>query len=158
MSSMNADSMTCPECGTENSTQNLFCAECGASLSRAFSAQRETEATMATDGITQPFTPAPNTSYQATPTSYHASPPAYQDTTSTMTDQYAVQPPPQAPRQDYPVYDDRPAPGYVPHQESIRGMILGWIATLLILAIIAFFAWSTLIDQSMRDRITGIFG
>lgn len=149
MSSLTADTMTCPECGTRNSTQNLFCAECGASLSRAFTEQRDTQATMsASDGITQPFTPTPN---------YQPGSPVYQDTSATMTDAYAIPARPAASQPDYSMYDERPARGYVPRQESIRGMILGWIAMLLMLAIITFFAWSTLIDQSMRDRITGIF-
>jgi hypothetical protein len=36
--------------------------------------------------------------------------------------------------------------------------VLGWIAAVLILLVIGFFAWSSLLDPGTRDSITGIFG
>lgn len=49
------------------------------------------------------------------------------------------------------------SPGTLPHQESTRGAVLGWLAATLMLIIVAAFIWSNLISDATRDRITGIF-
>lgn len=47
--------------------------------------------------------------------------------------------------------------GTLPHEESARGAVLGWLAATLMLIIVAAFVWSSLISDAARDRITGIF-
>lgn len=134
----------CPECGARNSGLSLFCAECGASLTNA----RPDNA--ASDQTTTTFTPIADE--------------ASQDPYATQ--QFRPQPAPsQQTATDLPparvgwAESIIPAPGMDDGQDDIgaRGMVLGWIATILILLVIAFFAWSTLLGQGTRDSITGIF-
>lgn len=51
----------------------------------------------------------------------------------------------------------QPSYGYLPHEESSRGAVLGWLAATLMVIIVAAFIWSSLISDATRDRITGIF-
>jgi hypothetical protein len=138
---------TCPECGSPNSGLSLFCSECGASLSASpgpvsGDADGQTTTTFRTvdDDVaahdpyaTQSFRVSPATSQQIT-----ASGSTSADTTWSST---------------------TPAPAATLRDDlSRRGLVLGWIAALLILLVIAFFAWSSLLDPGTRDSITGIFG
>lgn len=134
----------CPECGARNSGLSLFCAECGASLTNA-----ATEGT-ASDQTTTTFTPV--------------SEPAVSDPYATQ--QFRPQPAPAQqtetslpPAQVGWAESIIPAPGMGETRDDIgaRGMVLGWIATILILLVIAFFAWSTLLGQGTRDSVIGIF-
>lgn len=135
----------CPECGARNSGLSLFCAECGASLTNATTEPGPSDQTTTTftpvsepsdsdPYATQQFRPQPATSSQQTATGL---PPAQVGWAESII----------------------PAPGMNATHDDIgsRGMVLGWIAAILILLVIAFFAWSSLLDQGTRDSVIGIF-
>lgn len=119
---------TCPDCGAENDSNDLFCKDCGTSLAMVNSTSQHTAA----------FTPVNNGAETQTTMITPAAPPPVQDFTAAP----AAQPPQYA---------------YVPAPESARGAVLGWLAATLMLIIIAAFLWASVISDSTRDRITGIF-
>jgi hypothetical protein len=50
-----------------------------------------------------------------------------------------------------------PVTGYTGDDIGSRGMVLGWIAGVLILLVIAYLGWISFLDQGTRDSIIGIF-
>lgn len=134
----------CPECGTRNSGLSLFCAECGASL---------TSAAPATDNDTQttitfrPTTDSPESDPYST---QQFQPQSTFGNTATSTYSSASYDP-----------DDSTSIGtasaYRPEPESRRGLVLGWIAAILILLVIAWLVWTSFLDPDTRDSITGLF-
>ena len=122
---------TCPDCGAENDSNDLFCKECGTSLASVANTSQHTAA----------FTPIDVGSETQTTTIAPAAPP-----------------PPVAEYQ--PTHFPEQGPGDytpLPEPESARGAVLGWLAATLMLIIIAAFIWSSVITEATRDRITGIF-
>lgn len=140
----------CPECGTRNSGLSLFCAECGASLSNARSANTENEEQTITT-----FRPAGSGSKS------QAS--SWSDTRDPHeTQEFRAQSPmPDAPAgsaaADWDGLRDGGTYTRTP-RESRRGFVLGIFAAILIALVIAFFLWSTVAEQSFRDAVTGLFG
>lgn len=119
---------TCPDCGAENDSNDLFCKDCGTSLAMVGNTTQQTSA----------FKPIINTA----------------ETQTTMIT------PAEAPAA--PAYAAAPAAVsptnmYVPRQESSRGAVLGWLAAMLMLVIVAAFIWSSVISEATRDRLIGFF-
>lgn len=135
----------CPECGTRNSGLSLFCSECGASLTHAASENQADSQTTTT------FTPAAG---NETPDPY-------------ATEQFRPQPSPgpSTTNSGEPVardvwserHDSSPAYDYPVREVGTRGMVLGWIAAILILLVVGFLGWTSFLDQDTRDSIIGIF-
>lgn len=123
---------TCPDCGAENDSNDLFCKDCGTSLAMVNAGSQHTAA----------FTPL-DSGYetQTTAITPAAAPPSTGDTGG-FTSVPAAQ---------------TPAYSYTPEPESMRGAVLGWLAATLILIILAMYFWSSVISDSTRDSITGIF-
>ncbi|HWV25145.1 MAG TPA: zinc ribbon domain-containing protein [Thermomicrobiales bacterium] len=136
--STGSSSITCPECGTLNRAESVFCAECGAMLPH----------TNAATNATASFTPIDSLDDELRETSDS-------ETTQIFT-----------PRTDYDDYQPEtdsswsssgPGPSaYVP-EPGRRGFVLGIIATILILIVFGFFLWSTVASDGFRDSITGLF-
>lgn len=130
----------CPECGTSNSGLSLFCAECGASLTNAVTEDAvDSEATatfrpVSRDAVspdpyaTQEF--QPQAAAQNTAAGVAPAEPAWSAPAST--------------------YRDR-------REESRRGLVLGWIAGVLILLVIGYLGWTSFLDPDTRDSIIGVF-
>ncbi len=135
----------CPECGARNSGLSLFCAECGASLTNAASEGATSDQTTTTfTPVSEPADADPYATQQFRPQSTSGS------------QQTAIGLPPAQVGWAESII---PAPGISDTRDDIgsRGMVLGWIAAILILLVIAVFAWSTLLDQGTRDSVIGIF-
>lgn len=123
-------SKTCPDCGAENNSTDLFCKDCGASLAMVPAGSQQTAA----------FTPINNgAETQTTTIAPAAVPPG-------NTGGFAAVPAAQT-----------PAYSYTSEPESTRGAVLGWLAATLMLIVVAAFFWSSVISDSTRDSITGIF-
>lgn len=134
----------CPECGARNSGLSLFCAECGASLTNATTEGATSDQTTTTfTPVAEPAASDPYATQQFRPQTAPAQ--------HTATDL----PPAQVGWAESII----PAPGMGDTRDEIgaRGMVLGWIAAILILLVIAFFAWSTVLSQGTRDSVIGIF-
>jgi hypothetical protein len=128
----------CPDCGTRNSGLSLFCAECGASLTDAAtesSTDSQTTTTFTPVADSQPSDPYATQQFQPQVTG---------------TDSPAAAPP-----WVEPGY--APVTGYTGDDIGSRGMVLGWIAGVLILLVIAYLSWTSFLDQATRDSIIGIF-
>jgi hypothetical protein len=135
----------CPECGTRNSGLSLFCAECGAALytdTPDSDRDDETQTTTAFAPSTDPTTTADFT-------------PRTSSTQETLTSSPAW-----SAAEPVETWTATPAPpsevAYAP-PESRRGLVLGWIAAVLIALVIGFLIWSTFLGESTRDMITGWF-
>ncbi len=126
-----ANTKICPDCGAENDANDLFCKDCGTSIAMVTAGSQHTAA----------FTPVDTGAETQTTTIAPAPPPP-----STYTGGFASVPAEQS-----------PAYTYTPPPESIRGAVLGWIAATIILIILAAYLWSSVISDSARDSITGIF-
>jgi hypothetical protein len=132
----------CPECGTRNSGLSLFCAECGASLTHAVVDGADDSQTTATyrplpakepssdPYATQQFTPQAIAAIQPSGTNGDGH---TRSVSSAITSEY------------------------VPNTESRRGLVLGWIAGVLILLVIGYLGWTSFLDPDTRDSIIGIF-
>ena len=119
---------TCPDCGAENDSNDLFCKDCGTSLAMVNNSSQQTSSFSPVGTVSEtqttmitPAAPAPASNYAAIPAAQPA--------------QYA----------------------YYPEPESVRGAVLGWLALVLILVIVAAFLWSSVISDSTRESITGFF-
>lgn len=138
-----ANGLACPNCGHINRDDAAFCAECGTRLENGADDAQATAAFIpASSGTTDP---------EAT---WHA-PNDDPYRTQEFAPQTTVSEPEVTATNDWfaaPVTHT-----YVPAQESSRGLVLGVIATILILLVIGFFAWSTLASEGFRDSVTGIF-
>lgn len=135
----NSYSKTCPDCGAENDSNDLFCKECGTSLAMVNSSSQQTAA----------FTPLSNGNEPQTTAITPAAPSASPD--------YAATPTPPAPDYSGIPAGQPPSYSYTSEPESTRGAVLGWLAATLILIILAAFLWSSVISDSARESITGIF-
>jgi hypothetical protein len=132
----------CPECGARNSGLSLFCAECGGSLTNASAEPTEDSQATATyrpyqaeESVSDPYA-----TQQFTPQStaaLHSSGSNGQDAMWTSSGSIPAE--------------------YVPETESRRGLVLGWIAGVLILLVIGFLGWTSYLDPATRDSIIGIF-
>ena len=122
---------TCPDCGAENDSNDLFCKDCGTSLAMVNTGSQHTAAfTPINAGAeTQTTTIAPVAAPPIGETGGFGSVPAAQT----------------------------PAYSYAQEPESSRGAVLGWSAATLMLVIVAVFIWSSVISDSTRASITGIF-
>lgn len=129
----------CPECGTRNSGLSLFCSECGASLTNAATeGSTDSQTTTTFSPVTEPpssdpyatqqFQPQQATSVQST-ASLEWIAPAYAEDTSR----------------------------YGTNDIGSRGMVLGWIAGVLILLVIGYLGWTSFLGEDTRDSIIGIF-
>jgi hypothetical protein len=132
----------CPECGTRNSGLSLFCAECGASLTHAV-----------VDGADDSQTTA---TYRPLPTDEPASDPY---ATQQFTPQSAVVTQSSEAKGDGQTWtgSNRITSEYVTDTENRRGLVLGWIASVLILLVIGYLGWTSFLDPNTRDSIIGIF-
>lgn len=119
---------TCPDCGAENDSNDLFCKDCGTSLAMVTGSSQQTAAFTPVNigSETQTTTIAPAA---AAPAQNYSAVPAAQPA------QY----------------------GYYPEPESIRGAVLGWLALVLMIVIVGAFLWSSVTSDVTRDRITGFF-
>lgn len=122
-------SKTCPDCGAENDSNDLFCKDCGTSLAMVNSSNQQTAT----------FTPVSNGAETQTTAITPAIAPQ------------SIEYPSSAPVVQQTSY------GYMPQPESARGAVLGWLAATLMLIIVAMFIWSSVISDATRDRITGVF-
>lgn len=122
---------SCPECGAENDSNDLFCRDCGASLAMIGAGSQHTAT----------FTPIEAAAETQTTTIAPVAPPTTGDT-----GEFTSVPSAQAPTYSY-----------TPEYESARGAVLGWLAATLILIVVAAFIWSSVISDATRDSITGIF-
>jgi hypothetical protein len=132
----------CPECGTSNSGLSLFCSECGASLTNAAlegAGDNQTtttfrpvtdDRTLSDPYATQQFEPQVRS--QSTATGITPSGPAWTAPVSGSTTGYR-------------------------REENRRGLVLGWIAGVLILVVIGYLGWTSFLDPDTRDSIIGIF-
>lgn len=119
----------CPECGTRNSGLSLFCAECGASLTNATIVDgTDSQTTTVFHPVTEP----------PSPSSYDTQEFRTQSTAPTMSEFGLTR-----------AWDDRP--------ESRRGLVLGWIAGILILLVIGWLGWTSFLDPDTRYSIIGLF-
>ncbi len=137
----------CPECGTRNSGLSLFCAECGAGLFRDAPGSEPDDDTQFTSAYRAPQDP--NATAEFTPV--NASP---QDTIDPST-RWASSVP-WSPLE--PPTPAQPTEATYLQPESRRGLILGWIASVIIALVIGFVIWSTLLSAATRDTISGWFG
>lgn len=119
----------CPECGASNDSNDLFCRDCGTSMAMVTSAVGQTTSFT-------PVSPALETQTTAVAPAIAPTPSVAQPVIQTSAPQ---------------------AYGTLPHEESARGAVLGWLAATLMLIIVAAFVWSSLISDAARDRIIGIF-
>jgi hypothetical protein len=127
----------CPDCGTRNSGLSLFCAECGASLTNAVTeSDDDSQATTTFTPVAEQQPSDPYATQQFQPQSTATSSPA-------------------APPWVEPGYS--PVTAYAGDDIGTRGMVLGWIAGVLILLVIAYLGWTSFLDQGTRDSIIGIF-
>jgi hypothetical protein len=127
----------CPECGTRNSGLSLFCSECGASLTNA-----------AAEGTSES---------QTTTTFSPVSVPPSTDPYATQ--QFLPQPASTTPATAIPA-QDWTAPAYAStgvEDIGSRGMVLGWIAGILILLVIGYLGWTSFLGEGTRDSIIGLF-
>lgn len=123
---------TCPDCGAENDSNDLFCKDCGSSLVGVGAASQQTAA----------FTPVSS----ASETQTTAIAPAPAPVSVSSTPQYSGVP------------AGQPATYYqTPQPESSRGAVLGWLAMVLIAVIVGAYFWTSVISDATRDRVTGIF-
>jgi uncharacterized membrane protein YvbJ len=120
----------CPECGTRNSGLSLFCSECGESLTNAALADSGNQTTSA-------FRPV------------HGMPADDADMTQAIPIQPSMTGVPEAAH--ISTWESRQP------VESRRGMVLGWIAGVLILLVIAWLGWTSFLDPGIRDDIIGLF-
>jgi len=151
MSSKTSNSRTCPVCGSPNSAISLFCAECGSSLNAAdttatgrFAPPREgdSQATAAFEPLSSSSRREPVSTVTPIPRS---------STNDTAWSAPALTPEPAAPLAvNYVAGENRP--------ESIRGFVLGLIASVLILAVLLLWIWAAVLDASTRDSISNLFG
>lgn len=141
----------CPNCGATNSPLSIFCAECGASLDGS-----DTDIDHENVGqATVSFNPVSDQSDRK-PAEWDRL--ADSQTTQLFTPQHADviaagDPLTSAwePNEEYPTsYMQRP-------RESRRGFVLGLIATLLIVVVIGFFIWSSVVSEGFRDSVIGFF-
>lgn len=140
----------CPECGYPNGGISLFCAECGASLSdatvdgadnqttTAFTPVSTGQKTSSRGGAEDPnatagFRPEPDTGTSNSKAAWQHSTSAWQEPVDTSPDSTFYE------------------------TESRRGLVLGWIASLLIVLVVGFFIWSSILSQNVRDSFTGFF-
>lgn len=139
----------CPECGARNSGLSLFCAECGASLNNARSADMEEEGQTTTT-----FTPASQDDGHRAP-AWNAAKGANE--TQEFTPQLSMADTPG--RDTAASWDslEQDAPYTRVPSESRRGFVLGLLAGILMALVIGFFLWSTVADQAFRDAVTGLF-
>lgn len=135
----------CPVCGFENNPASLFCADCGASLSQATTVDDSQETTVLAPAIsgateTMVFQGAVSDRPRSTVSApYHAEIDDADDE-----------------RDGGDALAARPDPA--PSPESIRGFVLGSVAMLLMLLIITFYIWSTVLPESQRDAVLHWFG
>lgn len=127
-----APTKRCPVCNASNPASALFCEECGSSIATVGAATQITGTMSPVDTtdetVSVPIAVAP-------PTPAQSSAPIYSAPIQSVSTEY----------------------GYVPQNESVRGAVLGWVAMVLMLLIVGFFVWSTLISDTLRDRLTGWF-
>lgn len=135
----------CPECGTRNSGLSLFCSECGASLTNAATeGSSDNQTTTTFSPITSPPSSDPYATQQFQPQS--ASP--AQSTASSS--------PAAVPEWSNPAYGAGTS-RYDADDIGSRGLVLGWIAGVLILLVIGYLGWTSFLDEGTRDSIIGIF-
>jgi hypothetical protein len=141
-----SEARICPECGTRNSGLSLFCAECGAALFHDPSGSGEETST----GTTSTFAPAqdPNATAEFIPVNASA-----QDTMAS-----SGRWTPSVPQDTWSSPAAPPAEATFVRPESRRGLVLGWIASVLIALVIGFVIWSSLLSPGVRDTISGWFG
>lgn len=120
----------CPECGSRNSGLSLFCSECGESLTNAALADSANQ-------TTSTFQPVQNM------------PPDDAEMTQEIPIQPSMTTVPHAPHVS--TWESRRP------VESRRGLVLGWIAGVLILLVIAWLGWTSFLDPGIRDDILGLF-
>lgn len=145
-----ASTKICPHCGHVNSTRSVFCAECGTSLDELDTDNHPDDSGQTTVSF-NPVSTDPDP--QATLWGPASDSQATREFTPQQTDNEP--------------FDNRAAPGWQPEptnagymsyrSESRRGFILGIIAIVLIVVIIGFFLWSSVVGEGFRDSITGIF-
>lgn len=122
------DTITCPECGTKNSAISLFCAECGSSLAHV-SATSNSQATSALP-ISSGSQSTMSSPIQTTST---GSIPAASSGSTLRTNAKTVFP-----------------------KESRRGLFLGMVAMVLIVALLVLFTWTSVLDNDARNWFTDL--
>lgn len=141
----------CYECGHTNSGISLFCAECGASLNDESTDRQNIESTTT-------FRPASTgqetINWDGGPQDPHATA-EFQPQTDTASTQATPAWDHKESRWSEPVDTIQTSGFYEP--ESLRGLVLGWIASFLIVLVIGFFIWSTILSQGFRDSVIGFF-
>jgi uncharacterized Zn finger protein (UPF0148 family) len=146
-----AGGQICPNCGAPNSALSIFCAECGTSLTTSRDDDDEENTGQTTVSFT-PMSERPDPALSTWESSRDTQ--ATQEFTPRSPDMNAIDDPASSTWEPEDAYAttamERP-------QESRRGFILGMLATILIVIVIAFFVWSSMVSQGFRDSVTGLF-
>jgi len=149
VSSHASSSRTCPVCGAHNSELSIFCAECGSGLnSGPWQDDGQTQAFQpAATGGASSWTAPTNSGRHAIPGNHDAGGDADSTTHASET-----------PR--YPPSGTRYSSGSVvaswtpPNAErGARGLVLGILAWLLILAVFGIYLWSATLSSGLREDI-----
>lgn len=141
----------CPRCGAANKPLSIFCAECGTSLEGSDTNNDDENVGQTTVS----FTPV-NDHGAAAPAAWD--PPVDTQTTQLFTPQ----------RPEMAATGESAAASWTPNEEystsymqrppeSRRGFVLGLIAAMLIIIVICFFIWSSVVSESFRDSVIGFF-
>lgn len=136
----------CPECGTPNSGLSLFCSECGASLTGALSHPANDPDDQATAAF-RPVTDEPVASDPYATQQFRVT--AASSPQTTISDVSSASP--------AGVSATSGTSGSLRPDEGQRGLVLGWIAAILILLVIGYLGWTSFLDPDTRDSIIGIF-
>ena len=146
-----AGGQICPNCGAPNSALSIFCAECGTSLSSAQVDDEQDNVGQTTVSFA-PVSDEPGpgaTSWEAANDSQSTQEFTPQSPDADSTSEHAVS--------TWQLPEAHAAPYAIRPPESRRGFVLGLIAAILIVMVIGFFIWSSIVGQGFRDSITGLF-
>jgi hypothetical protein len=124
----------CRECGRRNVSRAQFCARCGQTLNDETALEsRDVDSTQATSVFVPVSQPLPEDSWAQAET---------QQTTAlpVQTAEWSSSPPARSPSA---------------RRESPRGLLLGILASMLIIAVLGIYVYAAWLTPSLRDELTG---